>query len=78
MRVVRRYVNDSLDIFSSPEPSPAVVCLTMSKIACLLPFPFVDSAKLGIKKTPPKEFGSVTELIPEVWNKLRKCFLKYL
>lgn len=77
MRVVRRYVNDSLNVFSL-EPSPAVVCLSSSKIACLLPFPFVDSAKLGIKKTPPKEFGSVTELIPEVWNKLRKCFLKYL
>ena len=50
MRIVRRYVNDSLDIFPRRSPSPAVVCLTMSKIACLLPFPFVDSAKLGIKK----------------------------
>ena len=49
MRVVRRYVNDSLNVFS-PEPPPAVVCLSSSKIACLLPFPFVDSAKLGIKK----------------------------
>ena len=49
MRVVRRYVNDSLNVFSL-EPSPAVVCLSSSKIACLLPFPFVDSAKLGIKK----------------------------
>ncbi len=49
MRVVRRYVNFSLDIFLRRSP-PAVVCLSSSKIACLLPFPFVDSAKLGIKK----------------------------
>ena len=55
MRIVRTCVNDSRIssrslapgyYFSSPEPSPAVVCITMSKIACLLPFPFVDSAKV--------------------------------
>jgi len=50
MRIVRTCVNDSRIYFFSPEPSPAVVCLTMSKIACLLPFPFVDDAKLGTKK----------------------------
>ena len=50
MRVVRRYVNDSLDIFLHRSPPQRLFVSAAQKIACLLPFPFVDSAKLGIKK----------------------------
>ena len=37
-----------------------------------------DIAKVSTKITPQKELCGVTEVITEVRNFLRKCFLKFL
>ena len=44
------YAHALMILEMSSGPTRRVLCINMSKIACQTPFPFVDSAKLDIKK----------------------------
>ena len=44
------YAHALMILEMSSGPTRRVLCINMSKIACQTPFPFVDSAKLRIKK----------------------------
>ena len=60
------YAHALMILEMSSGPTRRVLCINMSKIACQTPFPFVDSAKLRIKKARWIDFSIGREFVG-VW-----------